>query len=340
MRKSLYLALCVSMFFIFTSCGKDEPAADLLDFKCLSNATVEYEITKVRRGDLREIINVKDIHVFPKVRTNITFEEDVVLKTVYVKYDQIIKKGELIAELDTQKIDEKIQYQEFEIEMEKVLYSDMKSSGISEEELKIKELDIKILETDFKKMKQDREKYKIYAQKDCYISKGSMVSGRKVEAGESLFIITNASEFTMKTIKKVNLDKYTNVKIGDQVELTYPGQTFRGEVSFITFDERNFGRIHFRASDDVSFGEKKIREIFLSAKLDSIISEDVLTLPSMAIKDNQKKYVELLKDGVRRIRYIKCGVKGYDEKNQRIIQVVGGLKEGETVILKTKSKSQ
>ncbi|WBW94966.1 efflux RND transporter periplasmic adaptor subunit [Oceanirhabdus sp. W0125-5] len=337
MRKRIYLALCVSIFFMFTSCKKNEQPSNLADLKCLSNVTVKHETVKVTRGDLKEIIEEKSIVVLPRVNIDVRFEYDVILKKVHVKYDQIIKKGELIAELDTQKIEEDIEFQEFRVEQEKVLYNKMKSSGNSKEEIKIQELEIKILEEKLKKLIQDKDKFKIYAQTDCYIIKGDLITGREVEAGDSLFVIADASKFIIKNRNKIDMSKFTNVKIGDYAKLTHENQTFTGEVCFISFDEQNLGEIHFRVNDGISFGRKKFDAVRLIANFDSVILKDVLTVPRSAVKGFPKKYVETIKDGIRRLRYIKCGVLGYNDENQITIQVIGGLREGEDVILKTES---
>lgn len=339
MRKSIYLALCVSILFMFTSCKKSEQPSNLFDPSSLSNVSeaIEYDTAKVTRGDLKENIIVNGVAVSPRVSLDVRFEYDVVLKKVYVSYNQIIKEGELIAELYTDEIEQDIEFQRFIVEQEKAIYNKMENSGRSKEELNIQALEIEISEKKLEKLIKDMEKHKIYAQTDCYIIKGDLISGRKVEAGESLFIIADATKYVIKNSNKIDMTKFTNIKIGDYATFTHGNQTFTGQVCFISFDERNFGEIHFQVNDNVSFGRKKLQDVRLSVKFHSIIREDVLIIPKVAVKNNYKDYVETIKDGVRRLRYIKCGVSGTDEQNLQIIQVLGGLKEGETIILNTKS---
>lgn len=339
MKKSIYLALCISVLFIFTSCEKNEQPPDLFNASSLSNVseTIEYETAKVTRGELEENITESDIVVLPRVNLDVRFDHDVILKKVYVNYDQIIKKGDLIAELYTEKIEEDIELKRFMIEQEKALYNRMRISGKRDKELRIQALEIEILEEKLKKLIKDKEEHKIYAQTDCYIVKGDLIGGRKVEAGESVFVIADATKFIIKNRNEIDMTKFANFEIGDGVKLSYEDQEFRGWVCFISFDERNSGEIHFQVDNTTSFGEKKLGDITLKAKFDPIVIQDVLTIPKVAVKNNQKDYVETIKDGVRRVRYIQCGVEGTNKENLTIIQVVDGLKEGENVILKTKS---
>lgn len=334
MRKSLCLVLCICMFLILTSCGKDKTLADLEKFGNLSNVVVEYETVDVIRGDLIELLNVADVNASPKITTAISFDYDVIIKAVHFNSNEMIAAGELIVELDTQFIDDQIMYQEFEIEKEEILLKDLISSGSHKDSIRIKELDLVILELELEEMKNEKSKLNIYAETQCYYHNRTPSEGRKYLANENIVILVNNVEYDLSTSRELNLDLYKNVQIGDLVELSALGQTFNAEVSFITSNSKNYGRLHFHALEDTSFLSRSVYSTIISAKFQPIVSKDILYVPSVVVKNNKKNFVELYKNDIKRIRYIKCGVDGFDENDNPITQVVGGLKEGETVIVR------
>ncbi len=339
MKKNLYIVMCMFMLVLLISCGREDSSSSPFEIGELSRPPAEYETTIAKYGNLNEVLQLDIVHAFPKEVKSIIFDDWTIIKEVYFKNRQIIKKGELILELDTTTIDEKIVYQKFELEIQEVLYQDRKKSGYGKEKLKIIELEIEKLELELSKLEETKSKYMIYAENDCYVIKGNMVKGRNIRPGESIFSIVNATKFSMTTMSEINLSKYRNVEIGDELTLDFKGTKFRGHVSYIYFDEKNYGKIYFEAEEEFLLGDKIIEELIMTAEFDTIVSENILTIPTAAIKDNQKKYIELMKDGVRRIRYIKCGLNGFNDEDQEITQILGGLREGESVIIKKKTNS-
>ncbi len=294
--------------------------------------------------DLREHLYLKNVFIFPKYREILTFDEEVIIKNVHVFGNQIIKKGDLILELDTSNFDKYIRNKKYEIDLLEILYDDMKRKGASKYDLEIKKIDIKILEEELKKLKEKLGEHTIIAEYDCYISSGSMEIGRKVEIGETLLTISNANEYTLGTQQAINLDKFSNVKIGDEVQFTNQGNLSRGEVSFISFNENNTGTMYFKVIGEMTFSKKIIHGSYLSTEFRRVISDNALVIPKEAVKENKKFYIELLKDGVRRIRYVRIGAVGFENETDDIIpveyiQVVSGLKEGESVIVDTITRS-
>lgn len=340
MRRKIYLALCISILFLFSSCNKQKQANATSDLSNLNNIQIEYETGEVKRENMMEHIVLRDVLMFPGNNWNITFPDDVVIKNVYAEFRVPIEKGKLILELDTTEIDEKIQYKEFDIEMEKAYYDEMKKNGSSEIELKIKEIDIKILNEEVAQLKKQREGYKIYAPERCYIAKGSVVKDRRVKAGESLLALSDLSKYEIKTTDYVEMKKYENVAIGEKVILDDGNETYEGEVIFMTFNERGLGHLYFAISKDALDNRMVSYGFPLAITFPDLEVKDVLTVPQAAIKYNHKYYVEVIKDGIRRMRFVKFGAIGLDMENKRVVQVLSGVSEGETVVIKVKKDSK
>jgi hypothetical protein len=327
------IVLTLLILTLLSGCSSNHSDEQFTGFDIISEVTTEYKVGEVVRGDIRQEIPVGSIVVFPTETVTIRFWEDIILKEVYVGYGEIIDKGEIIAEVDTSVIDEEIMYQEFEIDKATALYEDMVRNGTDSYELEIQALEIEILKTELAKMEEKKASYTIYAEEDCYISTGSVMGGKVVPAGESLFTLTLLTDFGLKSLNEISLTKYPHIQVGDTLEVTYSNKSFRAEISYMSINDENDAYLFFEPLEEVDFGKKRIYEVLMTGLIDSLVVEDVLYIPIGAVKDNLKKYVELYNGDMKRVRYINIGSSGYDSNGMMVVQVMGGLKEGEQVII-------
>lgn len=334
MRKNVYIILCICMLCLFASCEQKESTAEIINLNNISDNKdkIEYVTSEVRRIDLREIIQEK-VLVDPKVTKSITMGYDVNIKYVNPHINSFVKKGDTIIEFDTKDIDREIELKKFMIDLEKRVYSGMQSSGKPIEKIKMQELEIRILEEELAKLENDREGFKVIAETDCYMTAGNPTVGRGYLSGDSVCKLVDATQYILRTRKDEDMAKFDNIKMGDSVTLSLGNDSFKAQVIYMERNSKNKGAIYFEPYTEHLFDYRKFNSIILDASFDSVMINNVVTVHRSAIKLGDKKYVEVLKDGIRRLRYIETGAKGYTEDNQVVIEVVKGLKEGEEVII-------
>ncbi len=345
MRKKISIFITtIIMFGLLTSCGSKEEVTTELDPEYLSKVMqgIKYETVTVSRGTLHEQISENTMIISPRTIEEFKFNFDGHLNKYYVKENKIIKKGELIAEIDTKKIEHDIMMQQFVLEREQVIYNQMISKGQNEKEIKVQELEVKIEEEKLLKLEKDKEKYKIYAPVNCYITDFNVHNGEPFKAGESLFIAAHATIPIIKTACAANMIKFENINIGDsaEIKLKYGGE-YKGKVCFISSrnDSGTGGSIYFILDNESEIGAAIFEKIISESEFESKELNNRLVLPQLAVKRNgSQRYVEIIKDGVKKIRYIDCGTTGIDDKGKPCYEVLSGLKEGDVVITGTKSK--
>lgn len=336
-KKTIILVISCIILSLLSSCGNKEEAIAELDVEYLSKVMqgIEYQTATVKTGTLKEQVKEEHMMVIPRHYQDFKFHFDGVINDYYFQGNKLINKGELIAELDTTKIEEEIMMQKFQVERERIIYDQLKEKGGSEKQIKVQELEVKIQEEKLGKLEKDKELHKIYAPVDCYITSYTVPKHGKFKAGQTLFTVAHIVDPIIKSSKVVNMNKFENINIGDSVNIKLKSGNYKGKVSFIsyemgkeaiyiTLDDEMEKALYYKLGPDAIFETKEIR--------------NKLLVPKVAIKRNgQQRYVEILKDSVKKIRFINCGTEGKDGDGIPCYEVLSGLKDGDEVILKKKS---
>lgn len=345
-KKKVYIILCLAMIFLFAACGNEkELKADIIDFENVDISEAEYNISRVEKVDLIQQIKVERLQLLPKNAKTIYAKYPVMIKEYARNISEMINKGELIIELTSKELNREIRLKEFMVQQDKLVLDSIRNSGKSEMDVKIQEAKMKISEEELRKLIDDRENLKIYAETDCYVTAGDFAVGKKFKPGDQICEINDATEHIIHTLE-VNFKDYKNMNIGDIMHFCFldknTGRTikkdeyYEAKVSFISKNQANQGKIYFELLNKDALGSIKHSDFKISGTIRSIILKDVLVIPQSAVKIGSKTYVEVMKDGIRRIRYIQTGARGSTEEGKYVfggaVQVVEGLREGEIVI--------
>lgn len=341
MRNKFCFLICIAMVISFAACGKKEVADNtgVLKDIIIRKRKIEYDTAKAERCDLNVFLPTQNAEIIPINFKSIYMDYDVTIKYVDSAYPvKVIKKGDVVIEFDTTQIDEDIEKKKLLIEHEKKIYQWFKKIGKSQEEIAIKELDIKILNKQLDKLVRDRKQFKVYAETDCYIRRGSPVIGRKYEAGEFIIEVADNTRYVLRTEKDIIMTTLKNVKIGDQIHIMHGTEALPAEVSYIDLNENNRGTIYFELSEGGTLAQRKIESIKIGAKFTDLVLSNVLVVDTRAINGQEKYHVKIIKDGIRKMRYVRIGTSGQSSDGKGVIQIISGLKEGDEVVIDEKSR--
>lgn len=343
MIKKLASAILIVSLLILTACDNESnQSKDIIDIGQLGKLqdNIEYSIKKVVREDIIEDLDI-NLMISNRYNREISFDHDVTVKEFFVNKNGTIEKGTLIMELDSTKIDREIEDNKFLLGEEIKFYDGMRNLGYSSKEVRIQELEIRILEKKIAGLLKKKESYKIYAQNDSFIIYGDPKKGNKYRAGQTLIKLTEASGFIIRTPRDINLAKFNNVDIGDVVKimLKLNSGDCKARVSYIKRKDNLKGEIYFEDISNMPFFNTRKDSKRIDGEFKSVVIKNVLSVSKSAIKFKDKAYVETMKDGKRRVRYVTIGAVGKNEKGEAVVEILSGLKEGEEVIVRKTYKA-
>jgi cobalt-zinc-cadmium efflux system membrane fusion protein len=159
----------------------------------------------------------------------------------------------------------------------------------------------------------------------------SAVRGALVEAGKSLFTLTDRS--TMWAMLNIPESALARVKVGQAVELrveALPGKTFEGKLTWIAAEVDERSRMaRARAEVPNPYGALRAR-MFAKARILTRTAEAAVLLPASAICAVEGKPFVFVKlaDDLFEARAVALGIK-FDGQ----LEVLAGLKPAETVVV-------
>lgn len=359
-RIVLYVSIIASLL-VSTGCattsGEDEPVVLIeqeeegIDYSLVVATIKDVVSSKKIKCTYRQ---VKDAQVSFSVSGRAVSE-------VYVKQGDQVKKGQLLAELVSDNIDEKssdLQYSldkstllmkqanesmKFEIDSKKEEYSLRDST---DENKKLLRSEIEAIKKNYKyniqslqdsididtmrlnEIKKEKESGYLYATMSgtiSYLKEGLLNSTSKKD--EKVIKIIDSSQCVFSSTDTEYKDYFEK---DQEIELTINIGTYAGTYKVVPYKLNTWSdEMEFLLSDDCNIS----LEIGTSAEMIIILNkkEQVLAIPKEAIHvaDNQYYVYVLGANNFREVQYIETGLFGND-----FVEVTDGLVEGDKVILK------
>ncbi|MDO9231105.1 MAG: efflux RND transporter periplasmic adaptor subunit [bacterium] len=257
------------------------------------------------------------------------------VKNVYVKNDQGVKKGQMIALLDTEEAQKAIRNAELDLNSAKNKYSEIKDDDASDKyDKKAQKITIEQKENSLNDAKEKLQDYYIRAPFD------GIVTGLSVEAGDSVSRTDIlASVITKNIIAKISLNEVdaVDVKVEDKVTLKIDALSeisFTGKVSKIdTIGTVSQGVTSYGAEIELDNQNELLKPgMNVSASIATASKADVILIPSGAIKNqNDESYVEVLNNGqIPKKTTIKVGL-----TNSTQTEVISGINIGDKIVTQT-----
>ena len=360
-KKVCTFFLCGAIGMSMTGCGllpKEEelPTAPIL----VEVETEEYTVAKVARGDVR-ITEVIRANYVPSASEKLAFRVgDEVVEKVYVQVGDVVKAGDILAELDVSSQKDQLRQQQDHIDslylqLEHLYESeamDLSIAQLADEQAAENQVEgwtsqmdsvlgqyedqaqqirnsIQVAETRLAELEREIKDRQIIASIDGTVTYlYEFKEGERAEEGRSVISLSDMSQAIFESYS----ENATMLEIGETYtlisnEVEYVVVARSAEEMLEEGIDAKEGRIYLQMEEvDPSIEQGASGTIYLT------IEESLSTLwvPDSAVREVKGQYVVYCMDeqGFREMREVEIGV-----HNGKITEIVSGLEENEVVIL-------
>lgn len=318
----------------------------------------EHEVITAETRTLDKFIDVPATIAYEETE-NLSFKIDGCrLKGVYVKKDDLVEEGQLLAELDTSDLEYQIAERKIDLERLQLRYNKFESDPSMEAadkdtELEIIKLDMESVNLDIDRIKGLISKAQLIAPFSGFIADIIEINlGQTIVAYEKFMTISNpdslmviSSELNPYNASNTIVD-LSGIVTGMKVELLYGGKRSYVKIpatvtKIISTDpgvQANPNRslsspppIQLCAKADGEKADQLHADRSITLRVNAGKLEDAVILPKSAIRgyrdDNMIKIMVGGKIINRRV------VIGYEDKEEEIVVIFSGLRPGETVVM-------
>lgn len=326
-------------------------------FKSKPEQKPQTETAKVTRMDMSRIVTATGT-VEPITNVEVGTQVSGIISKIYADYNSVVKKGQVLAELDRVTLESELaaatstmqsakvefEYQEKNFARSKELHA---KKMISDSEYELDYYNYQKAKNSYEKSKSDMVRSKtnlgyatIYSPIDGVVLSRAVDEGQTVAASFSTpTLFTIANDLTkMQVIANVDEADIGQVETGQKVTFdvdAYPDETFHGEVTQVRLEATTTSNVvTYEVVINAPNPDLKLKPgLTANVTIKTLERNGVLTVPSKALKFNaqpgqQQKSVWVTDGTGRHKRDITTG---YDDRVN--IEVTSGLKEGETVIV-------
>ena len=310
-------------------------------------------ITTVERRDLKVLVQATGT-IAPAQYVDVAPKKTGRITAILVKENDTVKKGQLVATLDSEDLETKREKAEIEVRDKAAKYERMKrlySIGAkSAEELETALFNYDTAKTTLATAQADINDTLIYASMDgTVVGEPQTVGAMATQGTNNPTVIMRIADLSKKEIMaKVDESDIGAIKVGQEAEFTvdaYPGETFRATVKKISQSDTSTSWniksssssssssasvIYYYVTLDVDDPEKKLFPA-MTARVDIVKDKRInaLSVPITAVKADKDGAFVMLRtsDGKTEKRQIKTGIT-VDE----YVEVLEGLEEGDKVV--------
>ena len=367
MKKNIYVAYKISVFLIsilllisVSGCGPKEKVT-------ISQPSAPKKIESKSKENKVIIAETKTLDKYLYFNVDISYEEsqelyfelyNCKLKAVYVKKDEQVKKGQLLAELDTSELEYQIIKKQIELKKLNLQYENILNTTGTEAEdrsttLELLKLDIESIDIDIVHFKELIGNARLIAPFDGIVTDvKEAIPGTLVSAYDKLMTIWNTKGIILEsellnpygTSNKIDL---SNITTGMKVDLIYGGKHNQTLIpatitKIISTDNGIQDNPDRSLSSPPPFkvvlkpdgkDEDKLnvgRDIIL--RINNGTYDNVIVLPKAAIVGSDDDcMVKVVKDD--KIIYRRV-ITGYEDRDNNVVVITSGLLKGESVLLK------
>lgn len=312
---------------------------------------VSYETLEVKKGAIERKLRVTG-RFMSVAQANVQFtEQGGRLEAIRVKIGQKVKKGDVLATLDTKALGDDMRLQEIALERAQLGYDKLKAlyeaSAASadpnvapaekkNQQLQAKyDLDLARLDVESCQIRLDSLRRALAESQLLAPIDGDVTYITNLKTGD--YVETYATVVTVADPLKLQL-RYAEDRVGDfstgmQVQVTVDRKDYKGEVVMTPVDLPVDAKEELKDTvlikvDGLPEGVRIGQDAQILAILDH--REDTIVLPKYALNKNfGRTYVNVLKNNIREERDIEVGIQSETE-----FEVLKGLELGEAVIVR------
>lgn len=251
------------------------------------------------------------------------------LKTVNAKLGDIVSKGDMLAELDTDSLVSQIKQQEITLRINELRYEGKRinqstnSLDIEEAKLNVESAKLKLED-----LRREYEKAKLYSSISGVVVYVDNISGGDYANVNRTLITVADPENLLLQYKGDNSSEFL---LGTEVDVKYKGKIYKAEVVASPYnlpldaDKNLKTSIFFRLKElpeGVAIGDGADITLILDKR------ENVIVIPrSMVNNYGGRSYVQVLENGMKYERDVELGIQTPTE-----VEIKKGLKEGDKLV--------
>ena len=290
---------------------------------------ITYQTVDVKIGTIEKKIKVSG--TFASVaQENLFFKfKGGNLKNLNVKLGDRVKKGDLLAELDTDSLLSQIKQQEISVKIQELNYNNEKSKAdpsayvLQKESLNLQSVKLKLAD-----LKNEYDKSRLYAT-----ITGDVIYIDKINSGD--YVSANRTLITIADPTKLQLiykgDDSPNFPQGVIVDVKYKGTDYKGQIVASPYGQPTDANkdlknaVFIKAEGippDVSIGQTADISLTLDKR------ENVIVIPrNMVSNYSGRNYVQVLENGLKYERDVELGLQTATDA-----EIIKGVKEGDKLI--------
>jgi macrolide-specific efflux system membrane fusion protein len=316
----------ISTLFSACSFGKGKSKIPTL----IETAKFEYRLYEVKRGNIESILETNGVFVSNKEKAFSFKVKYGVLKKLNVQAGDHVKKGQIIAELDTTETNNNLQKQEIKIKKVQLQYDKMLTSKASDTDMKQILLDLEEQKYEMQNIQEEIGNSKLISTVDGRVVKSTQLNeGEHITGSDVVVTIAEDNSMNIECFQS-NISKF---KLNMNVNFSYNNKEYIGIVT-----ELNILPVNKRQKDEIIPDSMiiKINEIPSKSHLGEFVrvyskidkKENVIIAPIRLVRaSGAYNIVEVFENGKRVEKNVEVGI-----ANDKDIEIISGLKEGEKLI--------
>jgi RND family efflux transporter MFP subunit len=321
------------------------------DGQSIAKNPVTVKVEPVRRGPVVYTLEYKGT-VFPWRRANIGPDTSGRIKKIYKKQGDRVRKGTLLAELDTTTLDLQLKQAQAALEAARASHKDallnanrlrklLKKKAISRMQLEKAELGLEAAETGEKSARATLAVIR-HNLDNAYMRApfDGIVTSKNAEEGDVInpMMGMGASVLTLMNLEKVKVIVDAPSEEIEKIEpaqpcairvTTLPNETFPGSVYTKNLAADPVSKT-FKVEIEIENPGLKIKSgIFADVSIEISRKDNCLIIPARAlVQDGGRRYVVVYRDGKALFKTVAVG-----EQNRQVAEILEGLAPGERVIV-------
>ncbi|NIM12845.1 MAG: efflux RND transporter periplasmic adaptor subunit [Candidatus Aminicenantes bacterium] len=354
-KKIIRIVLCFSLLVSFLivviipfGCSREKAGNQT---QPLRKNPVKVKVQPVQRGAVIHTLEYKGT-VFPWKRANIGPETSGRIKIIYKKQGDRVKKGDLLAELDTTTLKLQLKQAEAALEVAEAAHKDallnvnrlkklFQKNAISKMQLEKAELSLETAVTREKNARATKDLVRHHLD-NAYMNApfDGIITSKNSEEGDVInpmmgmgtSVLTLMHLNTVKVVLDVPSEEIEKITVGQPCTVqvtTLPEETFKGEVYSKNLAADPVSKT-FKVEVKIENPQLKIKSgIFAEVSIEISRKENCLIVPlSAVIRGGDIHYVVLYQEGKAKYKNIKVG-----EQDQRVVEITDGLSLGQLVVV-------